>query len=619
MTVANTMLSDLLDQIVNRTDGVPLYLEELTKSILESGELREAQDDYVYVASTHRTNIPATLQDSLMARLDRLGTSKEMAQIGAAIGRTFSYALIAAVAPGSKTDLDAALNRLTASGLAFRKGTFPDVTYTFKHALVQDAAYESLLKSRRQALHGNIAEAIEQHVPQINTTKPEILAHHYGHGGQASKAIPLWRKAGELALARVELTESISHLNKGLDVLATLAQSAERDTGELALRIPLGTAWIAFKGWATPEVWTSLHPALPLAKSLGQIDALPLIIWGLLMNLLTQGRVAESQVWADEILDVAKTTGHAGLQILGHTAAAARYFWMGNLIAALHHGEKVMELYRAEKHGHLLTMLNQDPKTVAGVYRAICTWMLGYPNKAVRLLAENESHARRLGHPFDLGFALSTGADVFDHLCDGKKQREYAAECERIGRENSMPFLWALLAPARYGFALIREGHVAEGYARLKTAHGVWEASGGKIRIPYVKAVLAEAMARQGDVDGALALIEQSIARVETPGCEERVHFAEILRLKGWMLSLKGDLDGAEKCFQASLAWAREQQAKSWELRTSTSLARLWQSQGKSKEALDLLTPILDWFTEGFDTKDLKGAKALLLELGMTA
>ncbi|MGH9575845.1 MAG: hypothetical protein ACRD3R_00290, partial [Terriglobales bacterium] len=177
------------------------------------------------------------------------------------------------------------------------------------------------------------------------------------------------------------------------------------------------------------------------------------------------------------------------------------------------------------------------------------------------------------------------------------------------------PVLWALSAPRRYGVALIREGKAAEGIPLLKAGLAVWDASGGKVNSPYYKSVLAEAMAQVGDLDGALRLIDEQIAQVERPGWEERLHYAEILRLKGWMLSLKGDLEGAEKNYLASLDWAREQQAKSWELRTSTSLARLWQSQGKRKEARQLLAPIYDWFTEGFDTKDLKDAKALLEEL----
>ena len=243
--------------------------------------------------------------------------------------------------------------------------------------------------------------------------------------------------------------------------------------------------------------------------------------------------------------------------------------------------------------------------------------MLGFPDRALRLSDEKDAHARRCGHPFNLGFALTFGAHEFDHRYELEDLLTRAEECERLGRENSLPVLWAMMAPISYGRALIREGKPAEGIAPLKAGIAFWEASGGKLGSPTWKAFLAEAMALTGDLDNALHLLDEQIAQIERPGWEERHYYAEILRLKGWMLSLKGDLEGAERNFLASLDWARRQQAKSWELRTSTSLARLWQSQGKRQEAYELLAPVYGWFTEGFDTKDLQEAKALLDEIAM--
>ena len=612
LTQGKELPAGLLDQILNKTDGVPLYVEELTKSILESGELKAVGNHYDYAGAARSVRIPATLRDSLMARLDRFAPVKEIAQIGAAIGRAFRYEWIAAVAPMTQEALDGALTQLTESGLAFRRGTPPEATYTFKHALVQDAAYDSLLKSRRQTLHSKIAQVIEQHFPETKDTEPQVLAHHLTAASQAEAAIPLWQSAGGLALKRMALTEAISHLNKGLELVASLPHSSERDVSELELRTLLGTAWLALKGWAAPEVWTSLHPALALAKSLERNDALLPILWGLMCNVLTQGRAAESLPWAEEMLDTAKASGDADLLITGYTIACACYFFMGDLIKTLEHADMVLDLYDGKRHGHLVEILNHDPKTLVGTYASLHTWSLGYPDRAARMSDEKDAHARRRGHPFDLGFALTFGAEAFDHRCEPEELRMRAEECERLGRENSMPVLWALLAPVSYGVALIREGKAAEGIATLGAGLTFWDATGGKVRSPYMKSVLAEGMALLGDLDGALHLIDVQIAQVERPGWEERIHYAEILRLKGWMLSLKGDLQGAEKYYLASLDWAREQQAKSWELRTSTSLARLWQSQGKGKEALGLLKPVYDWFTEGFDTKDLIEAKALL-------
>jgi class 3 adenylate cyclase/tetratricopeptide (TPR) repeat protein len=605
----------LHEQILAKTDGVPLFVEELTKSIIESGELTDSGDRYEYAGAASTVTIPATLRDSLMARLDRYMPVKEIAQIGAAIGREFSYELIAAVAPISRLQLDDALASLTDSGLAFRRGTPPEAIYTFKHALVQDAAYDSLLKSRRQDLHGKIARAIDEHFPNIKDTEPEVLAHHLGAASQIEAAAALWQKAGEQALTRLALTEAISHLNNGLELVATLPHSIERDAAELGLRAPLGTAWIALKGWAAPEVWSSFQPALSLAKSLESNDALLPILDGLFGNVFTRGRAAEALPMTEDMLDLAKATGDNDLLIGGHTLASICYCWLGKHSETLDHCDKVLELYDEEKHYHLADILNPEPKTAAFANSSVATWMLGYPDRALQICDDMNAHAHRRAHPLDLGWALTIGAHVFDYRGEPEKQRERAEECERLGLETNIPFLSHMLAPAHIGVALIREGKFAEGITSLEAGLAVWESIGGKTWSPYAKSVHAEGLAMLGETDDALQLIEEQIEQVERPGWEERLHYAEILRLKGWILSLKGNQDEAEKNYLASLDCAREQRAKSWELRTSTSLARLWQGQGKRKEAHEVLAPVYDWFTEGFDTRDLKDAKALLDEL----
>jgi class 3 adenylate cyclase/tetratricopeptide (TPR) repeat protein len=608
--------SVLLKQILTRTDGVPLFVEELTKAILESDELKEAGDHYEYAGSARAVTIPATLRDSLMARLDRFMPVKEVAQIGAAIGREFSYELIAAVAPVPQAQLDDSLVQLCESGLAFRRGTPPDAVYTFKHALVQDAAYDSLLKSRRQELHRRIARIIEARFPTSKTAEPEVLAHHLTAAGLSKAAIPLWQAAGELALKRTALTEAISHLNRGLELVSTLPPSSQRDTSELELRSLLGPAWQALKGWPTPEVWNSLQPALTLAKSLDRHNALAPILWGLALNVLTQGRVVESLPWVKEMLELANTTGDSDLMIVGNTLACTSYNYAGEFTKAVAHADKVLDLYDAKKHCHLADIINHDPKTLVSTHASVCTWILGYPDRALLLNNERDAHARRRGHPFDLGWALGTGMHEFDRRCEHEELRKRAEECERLGRENSLPVLWAILAPISYGLALIRESKPAEGMTPLKAGIALFEANGGKARGPAWNAFLAEAMTLTGDLDNALHLINLQIDQIERPGWEERLCYAEILRLKGWMLSLKGDPEDAERNFLASLDWARRQQAKTWELRTSTSLARLWQTQGKRGDAYGLLAPVYGWFTEGFDTKELQDAKSLLTELG---
>jgi len=331
--------ADLFDQILAKTDGVPLFVEELTKSILESAHLRDAGDRWEYSERASTLAIPLTLRDSLMARLDRFAPVKEIAQIGAAMGRQFTYELITAVAPHARPELEEALVQLIASGLAFQQGTPPDAVYTFKHALVQDAAYDSLLRRRRQELHGRIAKAIEGRFPNTEATEPELLAHHYSEAKLPAKAIPLWRQAGSVALKRMALAEAIAHLNRGLELVAALAPSAERDGSELDLRTLVGTAWMALKGWPAQAVWDSLHPALRLANSLHRNDALVPILWGLFRHVQTRGRVAESLRWVTQVMNAAESYGDPDLVILGHLAAMNAHFWLGDPIKTREHAD----------------------------------------------------------------------------------------------------------------------------------------------------------------------------------------------------------------------------------------------------------------------------------------
>ena len=615
ITSGKSLPAELLEQIQSKTDGVPLYIEELTRSLLESKELHDLGDRYDYAGAVRSVTIPATLRDSLMARLDRSLPAKEIAQIGAAIGREFSYELIAAVAPLGKDALDAAINQLTVSGLVFRRGTPPEASYTFKHALVQDAAYDSLLKSRRQELHAKIVRVIDERFSTIKDTRPEVLAHHLTAAGQSEAAIGYWQEAGMRAINRFAVKEAISHLNKGLELVGTLPSSQERDEKELDLQISLGTAWMTLKGWAAPEVWTSLHPALGLAKAISRRVALMPIYHGLWNNVMTQGRLTESLEWTNEMLATAEATGDADLLLVGHRGACVSHFYRGDFNQSCTHGESVMGQYNEEQHRLIVETTIVDPKTSAGSNLCAATWILGYPDSAAQLSNAKDVHARRRGHPFDLGYALTVGSQVWDFACDPVQLLARVEEAERLGRAHSLPFISEVLSQIMKGIALIRAGRLAEGIPQLRDALERWITHGALLWMPYLRAVLAEGLALGGEIDGALKLLEDSLAQIERPGWGERAHLAEVLRLKGWMLQLQGKLEAAEENYRAALDVARQQEAKSWELRTSTSLARLLQNSGKPEQAYELLAPIYDWFTEGFDTKDLKDAKAQLDKL----
>ncbi len=606
---------DLLERIVTKADGVPLYAEELTKSILESGELKDAGDHYDYVGSAPSITIPATLRDSLMARLDRLMPVKKIAQIGAAIGREFSYELIAAVAPHSNAELDKALKQLTESGLAFRRGTPPEASYVFKHALVQDAAYDSLLKSHRQTLHAKIAKVIAQQFPATKDTAPELLAYHLTAACEAEAAVPFWQKAGTLAIQRLALKEAISHLERGMAIIGTLPPSVERDGKELDLRTPLGTALMALKGWTAPEVWDSFYPALVLAKSLGRNEALVPIYYGLWANVVTKGHFAEALVWVNEMLATAKTSGDLDLAIVAHCAACITTYWRGEFSQSREHGERVLALYHDDQHRHLAVIMNVDPKTYVGLYISLGSWMFGYPDRAVQESHAKDVHSHQRGHPFDIGYALTFGSLIWDYRCETLPLLARAEEAERLGRAHSLPFISEVLAQMFKGLAWLRGGRIAEGMTQLQNATDIWTGVGAWAVVPYLYAVIAEGMALSGDLVGGLKLIDESLAQIERPGWEERSHLAEVLRLKAWMLQQQGKLAAAEQNYLASIDVARQQQAKSWELRTSTSLARLWQAQGKQKQAYDLLAPVYGWFSEGLATHDLTQSRTLLDEL----
>jgi tetratricopeptide (TPR) repeat protein len=623
----------LVEEILTKTEGVPLFLEELTKSILESGELMETGDRYEYIGPSRSPTVPLTLRDSLMARLDRNKSAKEIAQVGAAIGREFSYELLSAVARRPEPELTDALEHLTVSGLAVQRGALPEATYSFKHALVQDAAYDSLLKRRRQELHRDIARVIEESLPKTKDTEPEVLAHHYTRGELFEVGADYWIKAGHNALSRMALKEALAHLGAeyvddtncsngekdertGLGVVRLLPASKARDRLELECRVLLSTAWEALDGWASPKLPSVLMPALPLARASGDPKLLARTLWGLWVQLMSVGPVAESLKWAEELLSAGEKMADEELLLVGHMAVMVTNFWLGNVRAVKRHAYAILERYDRDRHAHIVKSMNHDPKTLAGIYLAQVLWMLGYPDQAAAIVDERDAHAHLIGHPFDFGFVLTLGAWVFHYRREPEKLLARTTAVRELAQEASLPFLSETLLPyLSTGISLVQKQRLAEAIEQLERGIKRWEAVGAKAVTPYIRSRLGEALALSGDVDAGLSHVNAMLEQIALPGWEERSHYAEILRLKGWMLSLKGDLAGAEDGYRASLDWAREQHAKSWELRTANSLARLLQSMGKVKEAHDLLAPIYDWFTEGFDTRDLMEAKSLLAEL----
>ena len=611
---------DLVEEILAKTDGLPLFVEELTKSILELGQLRDAGDHYDYVGAFSGSKVPDTLQEWLMARLDRYIPAKKIAQIGAAIGREFSYELISAVASLPKADLNDMLEHLTASGLVFRRGTVAQATYSFKHVLVQDAAYELLLKRERRQWHTDIALALttDKKFQNIKDTEPEMLAHHYTEAGLFEQGAKYWRKAGRNAQDRWALKEAIAHLEKSLDAIGRLPASKVRDGLELGCRVELSTAWEAYRGWPTPELEKVLKPALPLAQAARQRkpEHLARTLWGLWVQLMSVGPVAESLKWAKQLLRAGEKPRNEELLLVGHMAVMVTNFWLGNPRVVKKHADEIIKLYDRNRHGQIVKSINHDPKTLAEIYLSQVLWILGYPKQAADIVKDRDDHARLINHPFDTAFALTLGAWVFHYRREPEEQYARKAEVQKLAQDAGSPFISEVLAPfLSTGISLAQQGRFTEGIEDMQRGIRAWEAVGAKTVTPYIRSRLGEALALNGDVDAGLVEIDAMLEQIDRPGWKERSHLAEILRLKGCIQERKGDVAGAQRSYRASMRWARKQQAKSWELRTATSLARLWQTQGKEKEAYDLLAPIYGWFEEGFDTKDLIEAKALLAEL----
>jgi class 3 adenylate cyclase/tetratricopeptide (TPR) repeat protein len=610
--------AEVLQDLIERADGLPLFIEELTKSVLESNLLVDEGDRYTLMKPLPAPAVPERVNAQLIERLDSRGSVRWLAQIGACIGREFPYDLLSEISPQQGQGFDDELEELTNTGLVLKRGTPPDVRYTFKHALVRAAAYESILKTERRHWHVRIAEALEKLFPDRRAKEPEVFAHHLSEAGQFADAIPLWREAGESALARVALQEAVACLEKGLVLLDRLPPEIDRDSFEIALRMPLHSARLRWQGWAAPEVRANAEALLGLVTKDDppkNQTSLVVALWGMWVNTITQGRVAETTQWAQRLLAEGARTGNIDLQILGHRASLSSHFYLGELKDAVNERERALALYDTRHAGRWMELTGNDVRTAVGIFGSQALWMLGYPDKALAVSDQNIADARRLGHPFDIGWALTWGAYVLDFRCEPERLLEQVREAEPIGRQQSIPVLNKVLVPVGEGLAMLRKGQLDQAITSLRLGVSGWRARGGHLNLPYLKSAIAEAMVRRGDLSAGLDLLDECLEQIERPGWSEQVWMPEVLRLKGWTLMLQGKLADAERELQRSLDVARQQEAKSWELRSATTFARLLSGSGRCEAARALLTPICDWFTEGFDTHDLKEARALLEQL----
>ncbi|HEV2549265.1 MAG TPA: AAA family ATPase [Stellaceae bacterium] len=606
--------AEVVQQILDRTDGIPLFIEELTKAVLESGLLQVTDDGYALTAPLSWLAIPTTLHDSLLARLDRLAPVKHVAQIGAAIGRDFSYSLLEGVARLNSGALREALSQLVRSELVFSHGEPPEAVYTFKHALVRDATYDTLLRGPRQELHARIVSVLEERFPEDVEQQPEILAQHCTLAGLSERAIGYWNKAGRKSLARSAMVEAAAQFQKGLDLLPGLPEGSNRQRQELELQSALGRALIASKGPASPETGKAYLRARAVCEELGDTGSLVPVLMGQFAHYLMCGALGAARQIADDLLFLGQSKNDAIARLAGHQAMGSCLHEVGDFAGAARHYDSVLSLYDPERHQTIASVAAYDPKTVALGVSALDLFIAGYPDRASARIEEAVSWSRKLNNYTTLCFALYSSWRF--HLLGRSEQAALTPlqESFSVATKHRLSHFQKMINIGRVLVASTNEG-IADRIAIVQQSINGEAERGVHHNHAYYLCVLAQAKERVGEREEALNVLARALEKSERTG--ERWLDAELHRLRGeWVIDHRsGEQAEAASCFERSLAVARQQGAKMWELRTAASLARLRRDQGSHGEGRELLASVYGWFTEGFDTSDLREAKALLDEL----
>jgi class 3 adenylate cyclase/predicted ATPase len=598
--------ASIAEEIAARADGVPLFVEELTKAVLESAADRAGRGRLPFT-------IPASIEASLMARLDHLGPVKEVAQIAAVIGREFRHEVLAAVAMLDEAGLDAALSRLAAAGLIRRRTLADGAAYEFKHALVRDAAYQSLLKRRRQRHHARIAEVLEAQPSEA--IKPELLAHHFTEAGRIQHAVDYWLKAAQGAMQRSTHVEAERHLRKAVELLAALPETAPRLRREIAVQNALGVCLMPTRGFGNPEIDAAFARAAELSERNNDIAALFVSLRGRGQYHFASGDLRAAREDSPRVLALAQRIGDHDCLLEAHHLHWSTLLFTGEFGAARQHAEEGIARYQRERDHHL-TYRNagHDPGACARTTGALALAQLGFPERGRERILDALALAEALAHPFSLALTLWSAAGLYQLLRDPSSARASAEEMIRYSSETGLVAM-VPLGKGLLGYALTHQGEFAEGVARLREGLNEQRASGTLITVPAGLAALADAFARCGDVDEGLAAVHEALRIADT--CGEHFNLPEVHRVKGDLLLHRSrvDRDAAVVAYRQAIAVARSQQARLLELRASTSLAHLWGEDGRREAARALLAPVYGEFTEGFDARDLRDAKALLDEL----
>jgi predicted ATPase len=613
--------ANIRQEIIERTDGVPLFVEETTRAVLEAGS-QSAGERTVAAIPFEAVAVPATLHASLMARLDRLGgPAKEVAQIGAAIGREFSHALVAAVVDRPEAALEAALDRIVVAGLLFRQGVPPQATYLFKHALVQDAAYGTLLREVRRALHARIAEILESGFADIAESQPEVLARHCTEAGLIEKAAGLWGKAGQRSLARSALVEAVGQLTRALAQIATLRITPALRGEEIKLQVALIAPLIHVKGYSAPETKAAVeraHLLIEQAEAIGEHLEDPLLLFTVLYGAAIAHYTAINgdalRELSAQFLGLARRHGTTVPLMLGHRLMGHALMLTGDIAEGRAHYDQSLALYDPLTHRALATQIGgQDARMAVLTHRARALWLLGYPEAALADAERGLRDARDVGNAATLMYALAHASHTYNQCGKYAPARALIDELIALADEKGSTFWKAGGILGQSFYALVAKA--PDSAQVIKSAMTAYRSTGHTVFEPMWLSFLARAYAENGQFNDAWRCVSEATSKIEAT--KERWLEAEVNRVAGEiaLLSPEPNVTKAEASFERALSVARQQQAKSWELRAAMSLARLWRDQGKVQQARELLAPVYGWFTEGFDTRDLKEAKALLEEL----
>ena len=607
--------SNLAELILDKTEGVPFFIEELIRSLKDLKVIEKKDAMFCLIKNIKDIDIPSRIQDVIMARVDSLPEgAKDILQVGSVIGREFGHNLLKEVLENPEQELLSRLSVLKDSELLYERGIYPASTYIFKHALTQEAVYQSLLKSTYQKYHRMIAEALEQHFPEIKEAQPETLGHHFTEAGLADNAILYWKKAGARAVRRSSNIEAITHLNKGLDLLKILSDTPERAKLELDVTIALGSALIPAKGQGAPEVEHVYSRAFSLCQQIKDSSHIFPSLMGLCAFYQGRGQHQKPHELAKQILAHAQRKQDPALLLPAHYVLGISFFYLGELTKSKSHLEKIATYYTPQQDRLSILPHGTDPTVTSQIWVSWILWYLGYPEQARQKSQKACTLAEELSHPHTLVFVLLLASRVHQYRREGQATQELSEKILSLSIEHGFPLRIAAANFMR-GWALAEQENRIEGIAQMHKGMSEWHSTGTKTNHTYFKTRLSETYGKEGQPEVGLNLITEALSMINES--DERFCEAELHQIKGDLLLLQAapDKHQAESCFQQALEVARNQQAKSLELRAAMSLSRLWQSQGKKEEAHNLLSEIYNWFTEGFDTADLKEAKALLEEL----